>query len=536
MGFVCIFGAGLISLFSIHLLLFRNTGKVFLSSLIVLTLILLSFQILGTEREIALAWLFILPLIAFYTQRLIWGTVYSVSLILVSLGISYFRFKMHITPAISPGAYIEGAAVFSVITLLTFIYQMSIEKKEGTIFIQYFRDALTSLPNRRKLIQDISRRRENTLILVNIDDFKEINNFIGIAGGDTVLGEIARRLDTFRMISGVTLYRLHADEFALLISGKKDLQTAVNIAEKIYSLVNTDITIEKTAIIVTVSIGISDCHDLLATTDISLKLSKSLKIGYCIYNSEMEISKRYEDNINQLYRIQKGIENNSFIPYFQPIYNIEENRVSKFECLIRLVDDNEILTPDQFLNISMRSKKYPFLTRIMVSKSFEFFKDNDYSFSINLCLEDIINDETTSHIYSELERYGIGHRVIFEFLETERIENNPEVLCFLKRIKRYNCLIAIDDFGTGYSNFDFILRMNFDFLKIDATLIKNVIEDKNARILISTIVKFSRDLGIQTIAEFVATEKIYQKVKELGIDFAQGYYIGKPEEDISVYA
>jgi len=532
MGYMCIFTSTGISVLIAYLIIVRNHQRTYLIGLILVTIHLLSYQIIGADREIALAWILVLPLVSFYTQGLRRGSIYTGILFLLLAVIYRTNHLRNVFPAVSSDAYMEGAAVFIVMSILTFIYERSSQTKEETIYSQHYFDGLTSLPNRNRLMKDIDRYRENTLILVNIDNFKEINNFIGIMGGDIVLREIAYRYQNNLVTSGFTLYKLHADEFALLLPGKKEIASAVELAREIQSIMDTDIEIGHTDLIVSVSIGISDDMDLLTTADTALKSSKLQKVPYVIYSSDMAITKKYEENIYQLYRIQKGIENNAFVPHFQPIFDLNTNEIRKYECLIRLCDESEIIPPSQFIEISKRSKKYHHLTRIMVTKSFEYFQNHDYDFSINLCLEDLENQDTTTHIYAELEKFEIGHRVIFEFLESERIENNPEVINFIKRIRSFNCRTAIDDFGSGYSNFDFILRMKFDFLKIDATLVREVNNDINAQILISTIVNFSRDMGIQTIAEYVCEEEIFNKVKELGVDFAQGYYIGLPDDKI----
>ena len=532
MGVMCLItSAGLIFL-AVCFATVRKHRKVYISSLILLTVHLMVYQIFGTDREIALAWILILPIISFYTMGLKGGFIFSGILSTVIILIYGIKHLMGGLPGFSAAAYAEGAVIYSVIFILTLIYERSSNAKEVKIYNQHFFDELTSLPNRRKLIRDIDRNRENTLMLINIDDFKEINNFIGIMGGDIVLKEVSLRYRDHLASSEFKLYKLHADEFAVLLPGKKAVEAAADLAQAIHIIMDTDIEFGNTDLIVSVSIGISDNIDLLTTADIALKSSKKQKVSHVIYNSGMAISKKYEENIYQLYKIQKGIENDAFVPYFQPIYNLKSNEIQKYECLIRLRDDSKIILPDQFIEISKRSKKYHHLTRIMVTKSFEYFLELPYDFSVNLCLEDLENHETTDHIYSELERCGIGNRVIFEFLESERIENNPEVICFINRIREFGCRTAIDDFGSGYSNFDFILRMNFDFLKIDATLIKSAHCDRNAQILISTIVNFSKDLGIQTIAEYVHEEEVFYKMKELGLDFAQGFYIGKPDDKI----
>ena len=118
---------------------------------------------------------------------------------------------------------------------------------------------------------------------------------------------------------------------------------------------------------------------------------------------------------------------------------------------------------------------------------------------------------------------------IFEILESEGIENYQEVISFINQIKSLGARIAIDDFGTGYSNFEHLLRLDVDYIKIDGSLIKNIVTDDKHRLIVETIVSFAKRIGIKTVAEFVSDEKILQTIKEIGISCAQGYHIGKPE-------
>lgn len=142
----------------------------------------------------------------------------------------------------------------------------------------------------------------------------------------------------------------------------------------------------------------------------------------------------------------------------------------------------------------------------------------------------MLDPQTVQFILDKLEHSGIAKRVIFEILESEGIENFEEVRQFIDKVKQWGGRIAIDDFGSGYSNFAYILNLQVDFIKIDASLIKNIDTDKNSRIIVETIVDFAKRLGIKTVAEFVHSKEVFETVKEIGIDFSQGFYFHKPSE------
>jgi EAL domain-containing protein (putative c-di-GMP-specific phosphodiesterase class I) len=160
------------------------------------------------------------------------------------------------------------------------------------------------------------------------------------------------------------------------------------------------------------------------------------------------------------------------------------------------------------------------------------FENSPYEFSINLSVNDILDNQTVSYIKETLERSRASERVVFELLESEGIENYTEVIAFITDVKRHGAKIAVDDFGTGYSNFEYLMEMKVDYIKIDAAMIKNINRAKNSEIVTETIVDFAKKLGIKTIAEFVHSQEVFEKVRDIGVDYSQGYHFGKPESTL----
>lgn len=217
--------------------------------------------------------------------------------------------------------------------------------------------------------------------------------------------------------------------------------------------------------------------------------------------------------------------------YFQPIVDNRTGVVAKYECLVRLrAEDGAVLPPVAFLDIVKETPFYPALTKAVIDKSFQAFRDNGCEFSINLAVADILDQSVYEYIVAKLaDEPGLARRLTFEILESAGVENDEEVHNFIRHIKGQGCRIAVDDFGAGYSNFAHILRLQVDTLKIDASLIKQLDSDSNAQPLVRTIVDFCRALNIQTVAEFVHSAAVQQAVCALGIDYSQGYHLGKPE-------
>ncbi|MDC7231683.1 MAG: EAL domain-containing protein [Spirochaetales bacterium] len=424
--------------------------------------------------------------------------------------------------------------IYIIIVSLVYNYQSSLQKKDSTIYFQLFYDELTGLPSRKKLMKDIENSRNKTLILFNIDDFKRVNSLIGVRGGDIVLKETADRLKNYSQINPLfKVYKLSADEFAFLLPRIEQSEHISELVEQINTTIRNDIIINNSSLIITATMGISSIHGkLLITSDIALKMAKRQKRSYIVYDHTLKIPQLNKENLNHLYNLQKAIEGDNIVPFFQPIYCNTNKSIYKYECLIRQKSSDRIIGPSVFLELSRKAKIYPSLTRIMISKSFKYFVKKEIPFSINLSLEDIMDRETTQHIYTELKKFNIGRLVTFELLESEQIERYSEVIDFLDNIRKLNCSIAIDDFGTGYSNFDLLLKIKFDYIKLDGTIIKNIIHDEKARILIKSLIAFSQQMGAKTIAEYVMNKEIFDMVNHYGIDYSQGYYIGMPREEI----
>ncbi|PKN14571.1 MAG: hypothetical protein CVU67_04970, partial [Deltaproteobacteria bacterium HGW-Deltaproteobacteria-24] len=180
-----------------------------------------------------------------------------------------------------------------------------------------------------------------------------------------------------------------------------------------------------------------------------------------------------------------------------------------------------------------KAKLYHKITEIMMRKTFEYFSHKPHiEFSINYSIDDILNVETTNLLFELLENYGIGNRVIIELLETEEINNFEILNNFITRVKKYKARVAIDDFGSGYSNFSYIINMNVDFLKIDSSLVENIDTCKDSLKVVKTIILFAKEIGLKTIAEKVHSQNIETILIDLGVDYVQGYHIGKPAAEI----
>ena len=394
-------------------------------------------------------------------------------------------------------------------------------------------DFLTKLGNRYKLLEDIKESSKPALALLDINNFSEINDFYGHEIGDEILQVVADNINLL-VHKEYNTYRIYSDEFAVLSLNNEEKQIFIDKIKHICNFISsTPIRIKQKEIFIqlTYSMSFEEKNTIKKTANIIKKYVKTHKDVF-VYDKSLEIEKIYEKNILWTLKLKKAFENNNIVPYYQPIYNVNTNRIEKYESLVRLINDDGIaISPYYFLDIAKKSKQYDRLTKIVINKTFEYFKDKDFEFSINLTIEDIKNSDITSLILKTLDGYDTS-KVVFELVESEGIDNFAEINNFIDKVKELGCKIAIDDFGSGYSNFEYLIRLNADYIKIDGSLIKDIFTNKNSEEIVSTIINFSKKQGFKTIAEFVSSKELFDKISELGIDYVQGYYIGEPKKTI----
>ena len=332
------------------------------------------------------------------------------------------------------------------------------------------------------------------------------------------------------------LYKLEADNFAIFTQKYKNKKELNNYLKKLSGkIINMSFLINDNELDIGFTIGAAINSDhLLKQTHSAFKKSKLKKTQFEIYSHDKNSNEDiHEKNIKINKIIKKALIHHNVVPFFQPIYNIKLHKIDKYESLMRLkVDDNTYMEPAEFLKISKQSKLYPRLTKEMFTNVANGINSSKVEYSINLSVDDILDKETSSYILKKLEKSDIGSWLVFEILESEGIKNYKEVTNFLREIKALGAKIAIDDFGSGYSNFEYILKLDVDFLKVDGSLIRNIDINEDTQIIAGTIVDFAKKLNIKTIAEFVHNKDIYDMIKTMGFDYAQGYYIGKPDKNL----
>ncbi|MFW2490614.1 EAL domain-containing protein [Clostridium chromiireducens] len=410
-----------------------------------------------------------------------------------------------------------------------------IKEKTEELEKQYFIDTLTGLENRNKLIKDLSVGKYNKLVIIDIKSFNDINDFYGNTIGDEVLKSFSELINLYCTQNNLKGYRINSDIFAIANNEgvKEEFIEKIKLLQHIIN--NKCLFYEEVKIFITVTMGVAlEEESLFEKAEMALNYAKKNRNFFQEYKEELNIYEGIKENIIWTKRIRDAISEDRIVPFFQPIVNNSSGTIEKFEALIRMIDkrNGKIISPYFFLDIAKKSGLYKELTVIMLEKTFEVLNKTNYEISINLLFQDIINSEIRTLIIDKLEKANDPKKVVFEIVESEGIENFNEVTEFIREIKKYGSKIAIDDFGTGYSNFSYLMKLNVDYIKIDGSIIKNIHKDKSAELVTKTIVTFAKELGIETVAEFVSDEEIYNKIKELNIDYSQGYYFSEPKYNI----
>ncbi|MDX9756025.1 MAG: bifunctional diguanylate cyclase/phosphodiesterase [Sulfurimonas sp.] len=414
--------------------------------------------------------------------------------------------------------------------------ELVIKEYRNKLFSRYFTDHLTNLPNTYRLRNDLDEYKHFALVVFNIDNFHTINNFYGHIVGDYVIEKVGKHLQD--IISKQNIYKLAADEFALVIPQNIGFYELKEYLEELCKKIkNIVIEYQNINIYIDFTLGSAtnrENKNIFSNVSMALKYAKDMGVKFWIYEDRMNFENQYERNLQLSAVVRYAVENSKIFPYFQAIVDSKTSEIKKYECLARLMDQNEkILSPALFIPVAKKIKVYNIITKTIIDKAFETFEDSEFEFSVNLSIEDIMSSEMFNFIMQKLKHSKASNRVIFELLESDAIEDFVKVERFISEVKRYGAKIAIDDFGSGYSNFKYLTKMSADYIKIDGSLVQNIDVDKNALFVVETIVDFARKLGIKTIAEYVHSSVILGIVKDLDIDYSQVFYIDEPSVSIS---
>ena len=410
-------------------------------------------------------------------------------------------------------------------------------------------DTLTELYNRRRFDVELSGlcRPEQTasggaVILIDLDNFKLINDSRGHDTGDEVLRSVASVLRA-RLRDGDVVARLGGDEFAVLLPGASPEQ-ARRVAGDLVHLISgcTTVSDRGKAISVTASAGVVtleesglDAGQLMTAADIALYEAKARGRNQAIMADHLDGAGPAVPRQSWLATLRDALEANRFDLYAQPIVALATGRRSGYELLLRYRStDGTVWPPGPFLQLAERYRMVTEIDKWVIARAFEILRCHpeagETTFEINLSGPSLTDASVLDLIEFQLLTSGVpATSVIFEVTETAAIANMDQARAFAERLKATGCRFALDDFGAGFGSFHYLRHLPFDFLKIDGEFIREITSNARDLQVVKAVIDVAQCFGLETIAEFVEDEETFEALLALGVDHAQGHYVGRPE-------
>lgn len=431
------------------------------------------------------------------------------------------------------------------------------EKKEAEKRIVWLaeHDPLTDLCNRRKFTEEFEKslrtairyKHNNTLLFLDLDQFKDINDTSGHAAGDDLLKLVAETLTRVTRFTDLVA-RLGGDEFAVLMP-ESDHIGAVVLAEKIINELNK-IKLEYGTVkhTVSTSIGIvnypildASVHELLGYADLAMYKAKSKgKSTYHIFSPDDETREQLESRVFWKHEIENALEKKLFVLHYQPILDITSSTISHYEVLIRMKNPQteEMRAPGKFIKIAEEVGLIQNIDHYVIQSAITQLarlqkQGLDIKLAINLSGA-VVDAPTLLPIIKKLiKSSGVNpSSLIFEVTETAAVSNFQQAKLMMTAIKALGCQFSLDDFGVGFASFNYMKQLPVDIIKIDGIFIQDLDKNAHDQLFVKALVDVAKGLGKKVIAEFVENQEVLKILKEYGIDYAQGYHIGRPEPHI----
>lgn len=441
------------------------------------------------------------------------------------------------------------------------------EKKESIEKLQQltYYDGLTGLLNRTRLIEILNKRLERAqnleqsgaLLIIDIDDFLVINDRFGHKMGDAFIKHFASLLQSsakeflheqnMSNETHLTIARLGSDEFAIIIPDAGDVE-ALKLAE----MVRENVANYRNPLFgedskETASIGIAlypehatTASDLLTRADTAMFRAKELGGNQTHIFSQVEgdhtvfhARRKWKERINS------ALRDDRFELWYQPILDLKSDTIMHYEALVRMRnDEGQIIMPGSFIGAAERYNLIGDIDRVVSKKAIAFQAQNasegrNLNISINLSGKDLESEELLMTLRQHIDEAGAkAGNLTFEITETEAVRDLDKAKNFIESLKSLGCKFALDDFGVGFTSFLYLKEMRVDYIKIDGCFIKKLEENQSDQVFVKAIVDVASGMGIKTIAEFVETEAALGLLRKLGVDYAQGYLIGKPSPEL----
>ncbi|GMQ83523.1 MAG: hypothetical protein BMS9Abin06_0258 [Gammaproteobacteria bacterium] len=429
-----------------------------------------------------------------------------------------------------------------------------LKQDEKRMVILANQDHLTGLSNRRRFLEDLNheiRRVERhgqfgVLLLVDLDHLKLVNDTAGHAAGDQIIVQVAGLLKRASRDQDF-LARISGDEFAVAYSAMNEdhgYEKAIQLLERINALKprygGRTLNISASVGMVTFPQQGKVPVELMAKADAAMSVAKAGgRNRVHRYNETDMMRERMDNQLVWKDRLLEALERDKLHLVFQPIVSVSSSQVHHYEVLVRMIEDNgALIAPGKFIPAAEQFGLIQRVDRQVVTKAIRYLADlpadmAKVGFSINLSGLSVGRQDMYDLIEQEIREGGVDPgRLTFEITETAACEQINTAMEFFQKIRQLGCLVSLDDFGVGFSSFSYLKHLRADILKIDGSFIRDIHNSSADQLFVKALVDVARGMGMRTVAEFVENEQVFERVRNLGVDYVQGYYLGKPQSSL----
>jgi diguanylate cyclase (GGDEF)-like protein len=384
----------------------------------------------------------------------------------------------------------------------------------------------------------------HSLLYLDLDHFKTINDTQGHQQGDIILKDVAKRIKKLKRDADV-FCRLGGDEFALLLprtNKAKAQQVAQNICDM---LQQGHYQYEERIYKISGSVGVTEINGdeelpetYLQQADISLYVAKRRGRNLVhVYSKEDKDSENFQVSLHWVHTLQKAIINDQLILHFQPVIDASTREVEYFEALVRLQIDNKLIMPGEFIPALERIEDINMLDHQVISKAIAMMSQHSSlkKVAINLSAQAFSDERLLPLIEAKLSEFSIRpEQIIFEVTESASLTNLAATQFMINRLMDIGCEFSIDDFGTGFSTFNYLKQLPANCIKVDGSFVKDMIRNPIDKALVRAICEVAKALNKTTVAEFVEDEATLIALRDMGVDYMQGYHIDRPMDILSL--
>lgn len=435
------------------------------------------------------------------------------------------------------------------------------ERKQSDISLRYMatHDSLTGIYNRRHFEGQLSealsgmketsasgaRLEELTLLYLDLDQFKVVNDSCGHKAGDVLIRQLSQKLNTVVMNRGI-LGRMGGDEFSVLLRGA-EAAGGYTVAKKLLNAVqdyrfiwdNRMFTLGVSIGLVEYRDGIHSAEQLMSMADSACYLAKQHGRNQIhVYSSEDANMQRYEADLDSITLINKALEEDNFVlfyQHYQPLHKVTEGH--HYEILLRIAgEDGNTIPPAAFLPAAERYNLSAKIDKWVVNQYLKWLSEHPEHLqelvraNVNLSGLSMGDKDLKLYFLNAFEKYGVPYeKVCFEITESQAIVKMDETLDFINTFRKLGCKFALDDFGIGFSSYEHLKKLPVDYVKIDGSFVRDILVDPIDMAMVCSMKDVAKAMGIWTVAEYVESTEIMVELGKIGVDYAQGYGVAKPK-------